>query len=58
MGSEQNCRGPEVVITAQVDDAAVSERTTVSPVVLSQGAGVGKLAGSNSLPCRRKRNAS
>ncbi|MCI67678.1 hypothetical protein A2U01_0088937, partial [Trifolium medium] len=31
-------RGPEVVITTQVDDAAVSERTTVSPVVLSQGA--------------------
>ncbi|MCI62197.1 hypothetical protein A2U01_0083454, partial [Trifolium medium] len=58
MVSEQTCRGPEVVIIAQVDDAAVSESTTVSPVVLSQGAGVGKLAVSDSLPCQRKRNAS
>ncbi|MCI16338.1 hypothetical protein A2U01_0037480, partial [Trifolium medium] len=44
MVSEQNCRGSEVVITSQVDDAAVSESTTVSPVVLSQDAGVGNLA--------------
>ncbi|MCI86088.1 hypothetical protein A2U01_0107367, partial [Trifolium medium] len=58
MVSEQNCRGPKVVVTAQVDDVAMSESKTVPLVVLPQVVGVGKLAVSDSLPHRRKRNAS
>ncbi|MCI55063.1 hypothetical protein A2U01_0076313, partial [Trifolium medium] len=50
--------GLKVVITAQVDDVALSESMTEPLVVLPQDVGVGTLAVSDSLPRQRKRNAS